>query len=282
MYESERDAYAEGGPGCLYWAIALAWVLVTAAGFVLGESLRGMVVDLFTPNASSVPRVLSIEGQVRLGGIQPLQIMPELLGGLAAGVVMAVGQGLVLFPFLKLAGALEWAAATVIGRAISWSAIYVVSQAMVGLVLDKPMPGVVILFVFMAGIAIIAGLILGYAQALVLRRRVAHPAWWLMANIPGYFAMSVLITFALYIETQNTVRDATTLIVGIVTGISTGIALVELLRHPTHEAEWKDMFRGRVRKERSRLPGEEFQDTVLGSSLYERRQPVDDGVKRDA
>jgi hypothetical protein len=273
MYEAEHDAYAESGPGCLYWGVWLAWVLVTTATFWFGESLREFVVGLFTSNAAGVPRVLSIEGRVGLGGMEPLQILPELAGGLASGAVIAVGQGLVLFPFLKLAGALEWAAATTIGRGLCWLAIYVTSQAMVRLVLDKPMPGLCVLFLLLAGIAIIAGVALGYAQGLVLRRRVAHPTWWVLANIPGYLATSILITFTLYIESQNTVRDATTLIVGAITGISTGVALLEMLRHPTHQAEWKDMFKGRTRKERARLPREELQDTVLGSSLYEPREP---------
>ncbi|HKP51456.1 MAG TPA: hypothetical protein VJ183_02270 [Chloroflexia bacterium] len=270
MYEIERDAYAESGPGCLYQLIALAWVLVTVAAFVLGESLRGIVVGFLAPNTSELPRVLSVEGQVWMGGFAPLQILAEFAGGLASGAVIAVGQGLVLFPFLKLAGALEWAAATIIGRGVAWLAIYIVSQAMVRLVLDNQIVGVCMLFLVLGGVGIIAGLALGYAQGVVFRRRVTHPTWWVLANIPGYLATTFLITLTLYIQTENTVRDYTTLIAGGITAISTAVALMEMLRHPTPEAEWKEMFKNRAHKER--LPNAEKYDTVLGSTLYDRRE----------
>jgi len=144
---------------------------------------------------------------------------------------------------------------------------------MVRLVLDKQIAGLCILFFILGGVGVISGLALGYAQGVVLRRRVRNPTWWVLANIPGFFATSVLVMFTLYIETENTVRNATTPIIGVITGISTGIALIELLRQPTDQAEWKGMFKGRARKQRSRLPDEEVKDTVLGSSLYERREP---------
>jgi hypothetical protein len=270
MFEDEQDIHAEAGPGCVYWLVWLAWVLANVAAFQLGESLREGVISLFNPQVAQLPRALSLEG--RVAASSSLQIVPELLGALASGLVIAIGQALVLFPFFKLSGALEWAAATIIGRAAGWIAIYAVSWGMLGIVLDDPAPGLCILFVLLSGVGVIAGIALGYAQGIVLRRRFQHPTWWVLANVPGFAATGVLVLLTLNIQVENVVRDYTTLIIAVTTAMITGIALMELLRHPTPQAEWRKMFKPRVQKDRIPPPV-----TVLGSSLYEPRKPVDDG-----
>ena len=264
MYVAEHDTYAENAPGCFYWAVWLVWVATNIVVFLLGENLREAVINLFNPQAVDLPRALSLEG--RIATTSSLQILPEVLGAVASGAVVAVGQALVLFPFLKLAGALEWAAATLIGRAAGLIAIYAVSRAMLGLVLDDAISGLCLLLVLLVGVGVIAGIALGYAQGIVFRRRVQHPTWWVLANIPGFAATGVLVMLTLYIQIENTVRDFTTLIIAATTGMITGIALMELLRQPTAEAEWRNMFKGR--SEKARIPPPE---TVLGSTLYERR-----------
>lgn len=267
MYEAEHDTFSDNAPGCLFWGVWLIWVIVNIVAFLLGESLRQAVISFFNPQVAELPRALSLEGRVNVNPTGSLQILPEVLGALADGAVIAVGQALVLYPFLKLAGALEWAAATMIGRAAGWLAIFTVSRVMVGVVLDEPIPGLCILFVLLTGVGTIAGLALGYAQGIVLRRRVEHPTWWVLANIPGFVATGILVMLTLYIQTENSVRDYTTLIAGAITGMITGIALMELLRHPTLQAEWRRMFKART--EKVRLPPPE---TVLGSTLYEPRK----------
>ena len=269
MYLAERDTYAESASGCFYWAVWLAWIVANVAGFFFGEQLRQIVVGIFTPQFMELPRAVSVEGHIANAGT--LQIVPEIFGGLASGLVIAVAQAAVLFPFLKLAGALEWTAATVIGRTVAWIAIYVVSQEMLRLVLDKQIAGMCILLVLLTGVGAIAGIAVGYAQGVVLRRRVNHPTWWVLANIPAYVAAGALTMFTLYIETENTVRNATTLIIGVIGGAITGIALMEALRQPTQEAEWKRMFRNRKPSKEPPPP-----DTVLGSAMYERWPPPKD------
>lgn len=271
MYDSQRDSSTETAPGCFYWLIWLLWAAVTVVTFLLGESLRQFVVGLINPQAAELPRVLSLEGRIGQTGLGALEIAAELAGGLASGLVIAAGQAALLYPFIRMEGALEWVAATTLGRAAAWLAIYIVSQEMVRLVLDKQIAGLCVLFIVLGGVAITAGVALGYAQAIVFRRRVAHPGWWVLANIPGFFMTAVLIMFALYIETENTVREFTTPIVAAITGFSTGIALMELLRQPTYEAEWRDMFRRRARRRAAKIE-EVPSDTVLGSSFYEPRK----------
>jgi hypothetical protein len=272
MYEAEHDIYADSAPGCLYWAVWLVWVIANVLAFIFGESLRQAVISLFNPQVAELPRALSLEGRVATTG--SFDLLPEIAGALASGVVVALGQALVLFPFFKLTGALEWAVATTIGRAAGWIAIYTVSTAMIGIVVDRPLPGMCILFVLLAGVGAIAGIALGYAQGIVLRRRVEHPTWWVLANIPGFAATGVLVMLGLYIQMENPVRDYTTLIAGAITGMVTGVALMDLLRHPSAQAEWKGMFKRRAEKVKLPPPV-----TVLGSTLYEPRKPADSGVR---
>jgi hypothetical protein len=271
MFEAEHDSYAENAPGCFYWAVWVAWVAANVVAFLLGESLREAVISLINPQVADLPRALSLEGRVAVTGSP--EILSEVLGAVASGAVIAVGQSLVLFPFLKLAGALEWAAATIIGRAAGWIAIYAVSRGMLGIVVDEGISGLCLLFVLLVGVGIIAGIALGYAQGIVFRRRVDHPSWWVLANIPGFAATGVLVLLTLDIQVENVVRDYTTLIIAATTAMITGIALMELLRHPSPQAEWRKMFKPRVEKVRIPPPV-----TVLGSTLYEPRKPaVDEG-----
>ncbi|HEY0069264.1 MAG TPA: hypothetical protein VGE04_04765, partial [Chloroflexia bacterium] len=231
MHIAERDAYAEahrGPSGCALWLVWLAWVLVSFFTFTLGESLGKGVESLLAPEITALPRALSIEQPVEAGG--PFNLFASLAGGLVAGVVLAVGQGLVLLPFLKVAGALEWVAATTIGRAIGWVAVYGLSKELVKIVLDKDIVGVCLLVVFLGGTGVITGLALGYPQAMILRRRIQHPVWWVFANIPGPFVAAFLISVTLYVEAHNVVRDFSTPIVAAVTAAITGMALMDLLR----------------------------------------------------
>ncbi|HVF99193.1 MAG TPA: hypothetical protein VND68_05095 [Chloroflexia bacterium] len=270
MYIAERDAYAEahrGPSGCAMWLVWLAWVVVSVFTFTLGESLGRAVENLLAPEMMGLRRALSIEQRVAAGG--SLNLFASMAGGLVAGVVFAVGQGLVLLPFLKVAGALEWVVATTIGRAIGWVAIYGLSKELVRIVLQKDLTGVCLLVVFLGGMGVITGLALGYPQAMILRRRIQHPVWWVFSNIPGPVAAALLISAALYVETSNTVRDFSSLVVAAVTAAVTGMALMDLLRSPTTQAEW--LSGSRWRKERSKAPQA---DTVLGSSLYGAARPA--------
>jgi hypothetical protein len=186
-----------------------------------------------------------------------------LIGVLLAGVVLGTAQAIVLVPFLKLDGAIEWIVATTIGRAVGLLALYVVGRETVRLVLDKHIVGVCVLFLILIGTATTAGFALGHAQGIVLRRRVEATGLWLLANMPGPIFTALVLEGALYFEGQNTVRDFATTLIALISGAITGIALVELLNHPTMQAEWSKWIKWR--RERPRPPAD---DTVLGSTLY--------------
>ena len=122
----------------------------------------------------------------------------------------------------------------------------------------------------MISLGVIAGLALGYAQGIVWRRRVRHTGLWVIANIPGPVAASLLIMVSLYVQTENTLRDYTTIAIALVTGLCTAVALLDLLRYPTLQAEWVNMFKARPERQ-PKIPAGKSAETVLGSTLYSSR-----------
>jgi len=271
MYVQEHDPYTEayrGAPGVVFWAIWLVWVVVTYIGFTLGETLGQMVERIFAPQMLNLPRAVSLEGYVAAGG--PSYLLVALGSGLVAGLVLGIGQGLVLLPFLKLRGTIEWVGATIIGMGIGWVTLYALSRAMSGPVLDRPTGGVLVVIIPLAGVGIIVGLALGYPQGIVLQRRGHHATWWALANIAGPIVVAVLVGSSLYAQVENTIRDSGTSLIALATGAITGIALLELLRHPTMQAEWMERLRWRGEQ-----PAKQA-DTVLGSAYY---QPAGQGTQ---
>lgn len=269
MPHDERDEYIHNyrdPAGCMFWVAWLAWAAATFFAFIVGDTLGKSVEAMLAPETVGLPRALSIAQAVDAGA--SLNLFAAVSGGLVAGVVLAVGQGLVLLPFMKRAGVLEWALATIAGRAAGWTAIYVVSKQMVGLVLDKDGYGFLFLVLLLVGTALIAGLAVGYAQSIVLYRRVQYPGRWLAANLYGPIMAGLLIAAILFVEGENVLRDLNTGFAAAITAISTAIALKDVFSMSTSRAEWLQNVRWR--KERTNAPQA---DTVLGSTLYGPSKP---------
>jgi hypothetical protein len=258
----EYDKFAEAhytGPRIIWWVLWLVWVALTFLGFTVGQTLGSAVEGLISPQLLTLPTGFSLAQPVERVG--DFAIVPVIAGGLVAGMVLAVAQGIVLLPFLRVAGVAEWAIATTIGRAVGWVAVYITARSMVGLVFDRQVVGLAVLSVFLVGMGIIVGWSLGYAQGMVLRRRVPHPTWWVYANLSGPLMVAILLVLVLLIAEENTIRDASTPLMGAIVGISTAIALVDLLRHGK-QPNWITRMRPR------NFGVEPVSDTVLGSSLY--------------
>jgi hypothetical protein len=265
MYDEERDAYADahrGAPGCIFALIWFVWVVVNVVAFTLGDALGQSVRYAIAPELATATNTITLEGRVEATG--PLNPVAMLAGALTTGAIIGIAQGLVLLPFMKLFGALEWTAATIVGWILRWVATFAAARTMVGLVLDWDIVGACLLVFWLVGLALIAGGSLGYAQGVVLRRRVHHPDWWVATNMAGPLIAAVLLGLSFYFEGENLFRGFMTPIVAAFTGMSTGVALIDFLRHPTTEAEWTRWLGWR--RERKLVPQ---QETVLGSSLYE-------------
>jgi hypothetical protein len=265
MYRDERDAYTEaylGPPAWMVWLLGLGWALVTIAGFVWGEQLGDTVVALLAPEPASTLHRVSFEGRVAAGS--EVYYLTSIAGGVVAGVVLGIVQGLYLLPFFRLAGALEWAAATILGRTVRWVIMFVLAREMATAVFDREALGGPLFLSFMVLLGVVVGLPLGYAQSRVLERRTLHSTWWVWAYVPGTVATAILIGLILYFEWQNYLRDYVTLIAAIITGVVTAIAMMDLMRHPHSTAEWLPLLNLRRPRAQQSAP-----DTVLGSTLYD-------------
>ena len=270
MQTIDRDAYSETrrrGAGCLY---GLLWLVVTGVAFFISDSLGEIVETSLSDPNTAASRLLSIEG--RIEAATPAKYLAVILGGLIAGAVLGIGQGLVLLPYLKLKGMLEWVLATTVGRAARWIAMFIISQQLVGIVLDRDITGFFVIFVLLIGIGCIAGIILGYAQNVVLRRRSRRSELWVWANIPGPVAASILIGMSLLLRDQNVFRDWANPISAAVTAVATTIALLDVLNDPTPQAEWRQDLRWKQEP-----AVQVVSDTVLGSTLYGSPQPSPQG-----
>ena len=81
--------------------------------------------------------------------------------------MLGIAQGILLLPFIKISGALEWLLATVIGRSAQWATLYVIALGMRGLVIDQSFVGLVLLFAMMLLTGVMSGVALAYPQAQV-------------------------------------------------------------------------------------------------------------------
>jgi hypothetical protein len=260
MFVYERDQYYEShrlGPSWGWW---LLWVLATTLGAAIGLGLGDLV-----------------EQTLKSGGVPDAGAFA--VAGASAGVPLGIAQGVVLWPFIRAKGSLQWLLVTIAGRSGRWIVTASLFDLMGGLTnafagLARPdmanfeiqcFNGL-LRIIYLALLALMwgsSGAVLGLAQWTIFRRRAHHAEWWIAANA-GATAMAGLVTWVW-------LSDATTDLLiggaffGIMQGALTGFSLIYLLRHPTSRAEWQLGWH----PERSLVPQE---DTVLGSELYKNNK----------
>ncbi len=206
MYIADRNEYvAHQQAGFLFW---LLWVAATTLGAIAGRYLEELILlNALLPGA--------------------FDILSVAAGGAVAGALMGIVQALVLMPYLKRQGAIEWLIATILGRTASAIIIFLYADALSGLFLDNrytTICGLIILRILLGGVL---GLILAFPQYLVLKRRSEKAVYWLFANA----AISMVTTY-ISVFTVG-------IFYGLVTGVVTGYVLVDILRNPTRRAEWR-------------------------------------------
>jgi len=178
-----RDEYAEKhtlGPGC---GFLLCWVAATMIGQVIGAALA---LPIFEWKPEGILSLLDVEAT----------------GGLCIGVFVGIAQALVLLPYLKLAGGLEWVVATALGRVVR---VLLISMLSSGLLLSVPgtinATASIAFCLYLSALVFIgacAGAAIGYAQRFVLRRKVAYPHWWVWINVVVSVYISVGIDLHLF------------------------------------------------------------------------------------
>lgn len=188
----ERDEYAaqygsrpgrRNSAGFRVLLLWLGWIPLTVLGAMLGRQL-GIVIDDFA----------------EVGG--PLYLVVLVLRGAVVGAVLGAAQGLALWDFLQLRGWLVWTGATAAGWAARSVVLYLVGGPITNTVFDW---GGSALPVIGGVTGIVAGLIVGLAQALVVRRAKVpiEPVVWVLACMGGAAMGRVGAGFAMNFDTAN-------------------------------------------------------------------------------
>lgn len=254
----QRDSYSEQhkqGPG---FGFVLTWIAANLAAVLTSSPLIDLVSNM------------QISGPLAY-------IVPQSIGGFIVGLLLGIAQAVVLFPYLKRSGSILWIGATIAGRifrALILTSGFTLLAAIFPLAVssDTPLFCVPFSFVFLFGA--FAGAVTSYLQARLLKRYVAHSAWWLGVNsllaasvslFVGIFGGSTFYFPAapsrsfdnLIVHTEATfsptsiISYAMSLLITVaVTAAFTGYVLLDLIRHPTSKATWSLP----TRKERTPAP----------------------------
>lgn len=217
MLITDHDEYAERhkvGPGFLFWAV---WVAATIGGAVVGATAR-----------DAVQRAVHLSSA--------FDIVQTALMGAALGAGLGLAQGVALVRYLKLRGIVEWTIATILGGSLSAMVISTSVDALAGVAFDYSMFGITAYWIAYALIGAMGGAMLGFAQSLVLQQRVVNAGWWALANAGATALYTLFVAFFTLHDSTADINGA--LVSGVLRGLITGIALVELLRHPTAGAGW--------------------------------------------
>lgn len=190
--------------GFLFW---LLFIGATTLGAFAGNFLEELVRSAPLPGA--------------------LDILSVAAGGAVAGAVIGLAQALLLMPYLKKSGAIEWLVATILGRIASGIIFFLYEDALSGLFTDTSYTtvcGLILLKLLLGGVL---GFILAFPQYLVLRHRSTKAVFWLVSNV----GVSVVTTYIFFLTVG--------IFYGLLTGVVTGYIMVDILRHPTRQAEWR-------------------------------------------
>jgi hypothetical protein len=138
-----------------------------------------------------------------------------IIGG-TVGIFVGMAEWLVMRKYISRCE--WWVMATIVGWAIGFGA-----QAILHEVLRQPRRNLDIEALYGA----IAGLVVGFAQWLVLRRIVPKAGWWIAAML-----LSGFLTFWFYFPGATILTSFWELVIsGTVTGVITAVALISLFKH---------------------------------------------------
>jgi len=159
----------------------LRWVIANSLGEAVGLGA-----------ASLLGAALALGIQAAFGTLAPLVIfVVAVLAGTFEGLVVGAAQSLVLKQALPALRPRHWIAASAAGAFVAWvlgmlpSTLIDFGAAAAG---SAPPPDIpdALQYLFAAGLGLLAGPILGFAQWIVLRDHVRGAGWWLPANALGW------------------------------------------------------------------------------------------------
>lgn len=198
------------------WLIWLQWTLAVALGELLGFAIPALTGALAW--AWGVPDRLTI-------GLL-------IVAGLGEGAVLGFAQWLVLRRYLGGVRGRDWVLATALAAGVAWVIGMIPSNIGDLSALDQRL----LISLVVLG-AVIFLLVMGSAQWLVLRRHLLRAAWWIPANMLAWpLGVAVpVVALSLLPDTSTPLLSgivgvASGMLMGLVVGTITGIALVNLLR----------------------------------------------------
>lgn len=214
----------------------LRWVAANALGECFGLGLTFLVIGL----------VFS-----RLGDQQSVGfILFVFLVAVASGALEATLVGLVQWwamqPWFPAISRLEWWRATLVGALLAYVLGYLPSTliSLGEAASQEPVtePPQWLMLLFAAGLGLVGGAVLSFAQWLVLRRHVPHAGRWLPANMLAWLAGMPLIFWGIDLAfRQETLLVATLLLAtillltGAIVGAIHGAFLVDLIPYPAEK-----------------------------------------------
>lgn len=209
----------------------LRWVAANAFGELLGLGLTAAVVGL----------AFSLLGEVQTAGTILASFALAVAGGAIEATIVGLAQWWAMHPWLPAITRYAWWLATLAGALLAYVLGFLPSTLMsMGQDASQPPaaePAQWIVLLLAAGLGLVAGAVLSFAQWLVLRNHVRRAGWWMPANMLAWAVGMPLIFWA--IDTAQKLQPlALTLLVlavsllftGAVVGAIHGACLVWLVR----------------------------------------------------
>lgn len=210
------------------------WIAANALGECLGLGLTFLVIGL----------VFSRLGAQQSVGFILFAFLVAVASGALEATLVGLAQWWAMHPWFPAISRFHWWRATLVGALLAYILGYLPSTLMsLGeAASQEPVsePPQWLMLLFAAGLGLVGGAVLSFAQWLVLRRHVPHAGRWLPANMLAWLAGMPLIFWGIDLAfRQDTLLVATLLLVtillltGAVVGAIHGAFLVALIPPPT-------------------------------------------------
>jgi hypothetical protein len=194
--------------GLLGWRFFLQWVWLTCLGFVVGQTLNNHIIGFSVPDyPENVRNVLAwLGGGACVGTAQWYLLRHRLTSPWRWIPVTATGWAVAILLFRHGAAVLQGLLAAVL-------TLLRTKEGFPFELLDYPLGGV------------LAGVVIGVLQWILLRRNFKGGVWWLLANAVGW-ALTYFVT-----DGTGPVRFEPALAFGAATGSLTGLVLTWVVRN---------------------------------------------------
>lgn len=238
-----NETLRQPGSSALWWR----WVLATSVGLVVGAIVGSVA-------AWPIHLIESTLRDIALGDVSALAAIPWALAGAVGGAMVGFAQWLVLRRYIHNVARRQWMLATAVGGLLGLAIIMVSGRYgwrpfvdIIGPVaawltgwMGYTLPAFLIRAAIVAGpVGAVGGAMFGFPQWLVLRYYVHKAGWWVLASaVPWGVCVPVAwVSPALMFGVGDVGTGLLVIVLGgvsllILPGVTTGIALVWLLRTP--------------------------------------------------